>query len=154
MSDNSWAHLKNNNIALRFACFNNNLDAAKALLDREMQLHISGSSRDPLTDACILGYFAMARLFLDRGADPCSSSGQYTALGFAAERGYYDICSLLLSKGANLLAPHKGKTVLTQYACDNRNSLSSEEIQQQIDSLMDAWLNGPHPSQVQRRANQ
>ena len=153
MSDNSWAHLKNNNIALRFACFTNNLDKATILLDRGMQLHIPGSSQDPLIDACIQGDFAMVHLLLNRGADPCSSNGQHTALGFAAERGYYDVCILLLSKGANLFAPHKGKTVLTQYGCDNRNALSSEEIQQQIDSLMDAWLNGPHPSQVQRRAN-
>jgi len=147
---------------LRWAVINGNYEMTLGLLDRGAKIQFfgssCGSSWNLLIDASYTGCLPIVRLLLDCGADPCSSgaypctrgappypcsrSGQLTALGIAADRGYHDVCMLLLSKGADLLAPHRSGTALTQYGFLNRralNSLSYEEIQQQIASLEAAW---------------
>jgi len=94
---------------------------------------------------------------LEKGADPCTRSNYWTALGKAAIYADLEICLLLLSYGADLLETMFGtvgnikrnSTALELYG--EFYGIDSEKKEKECKMLQLAWSNGPHPSQVKRR---
>jgi len=67
------------------------------------------------------------------------------------------VCSLLIARGANLMAIHKGSNILAIYGSTSThhpNYPPFVSFETQKDKLMEQWRMGPHPSQVQRRADE
>jgi hypothetical protein len=148
--------LKGRSTLLRWAVINGNYEMTEGLLIRGAKIQIDDLWNE-LIDACINGSFFIVRLLLDYGADPCSGSDDFTALGFAAQQGNYNVCSLLIARGANLMAIHKGSNILAIYGITS--TLHPDyppfvSFETQKARLMNQWRMGPHPSQVQRRADE
>jgi hypothetical protein len=114
---------------------------------------MNGFGCDALLFACVYDSLTVAALLLDRGADPNTSTDNWTALGAAASYDYHDVCLLLLSRSADLMAPmlYDGRTALEMYGEYMHPSLSPAELAARRAALVAAWEEGPHPSQVQRR---
>ena len=124
------------------------------LLDRGAGLSAkSETGCDALFYACRNDCLSVAALLLDRGADPNTSDGSFTALGTAALNGNHDVCLLLLSRSADLMAPMPGggRSALDMYGEGTDLRFSPAELAARRAALVAAWEEGPHPSQVQRR---
>jgi hypothetical protein len=122
------------------------LKLVKSLLNRNANVNArSNMSWDALMCASSQNHITVVNLLLEKGANPCSGDGYKTALGLAAENGYHEVCLLLLSKGADLMAIHNRRTVLSCY--QRRASLNPPEQSIKRAEIEKAWYNGPHPSQ-------
>ena len=62
--------------------------------------HPDSSGRTPLMAAAVNGYVAMARLLLQRGADPNRRAPGGSVLDFARRGGSAEVIELLLGAGA------------------------------------------------------
>ena len=135
------------------------MELATGLLDRGSEVHArDNGGDDALSSTSWVGHLPVAALLLDRGADPCSRSYKWTALGVAAAFGRHPVVLLLLSRGADLAATMTGysgqelKTALEW--CGRHTSLSNKELEQRREEMRAAFAAGPHPSQVQRRRDE
>ena len=81
----------------------------------------------------------------------------------AANNDHPEVCLLLLSKGIDLMAMSNGNITALDYYGDDLNSnpptharpaLTDEVKEQRRELLRDAFAEGPHPSQVQRRKDE
>jgi ankyrin repeat protein len=106
------------NISLLYnACMFNHLELVKKLLDLNAKFIRVKDGWDPIMIASQYGFYNMVKLLLDRGADPNSGNGHFTALGQAAIYNHIEVCILLISRGANLMTKlWKNNTALTAYA--------------------------------------
>ena len=91
--------------ALHLAAYFGRLRAVQELLDRGVDptAWASGSLRvQPLHSAVSAGHDAVARLLVERGADPDQAQdGGYTPLHAAAQNGLGGLCDFLIAHGAN-----------------------------------------------------
>ena len=73
---------------LHWACFGGQLELVTGLLDSGSDLHARDTyGQDALFCTSRKGHVPVAALLLDRGADPCTRCGRWTALGAAAAWG-------------------------------------------------------------------
>lgn len=86
-------------------------NAVKLFLDSGMPLSAKSPDKDPtgmdaLFAACLTGQESVARLLLERGADPNATSLEHhTPLAAAAGKGNTGVVALLLTKGARIDTP-------------------------------------------------
>ena len=132
------------------------LELVQGLVEAGSDLHAKDNhGQDALYWASIYNRLAVAAYLLDRGADPCTRSNSFTALGGAAWRGYQEMCVLLLSRGADLLAVMTGygavedRTALDLYG--TTRILTPLQREQRRQALREAFAEGPHITQVRRR---
>jgi ankyrin repeat protein len=106
------------NITLLYnACMFNHLALVEKLLDLNAKFIRVKGGWDAIMIASQFGFYNMVKLLLDRGADPNSGNGHFTALGQAAIYNHIEICILLISRGANLMTKlWEDDTALTAYA--------------------------------------
>ena len=99
------------------ACMFNHLELVEKLLDLNAKFIRVKGGWDAIMIASQFGFYNMVKLLLDRGADPNSGNGHFTALGQAAIYNHIEICILLISRGANLMTKlWEDDTALTAYA--------------------------------------
>lgn len=145
---------------LHYACLFSNFSLVKELVKRGSNINDKNANAiDPLYQA-IHGHnknLQIISFLLEKGADPCSKTNYWTALGQAAIYADLEICLLLLSYGANLLETMYGtvgnvkrhSTAIELYG--EFYGIDYEKKEKECKMLHLAWSNGPHPSQVKRR---
>ena len=88
---------------LHYACDGGELELVQGLVERGSDLHAKDDAgEDALYLAVNNKKLTVATYLLDRGADPCTRTDDWTVLGWAAFRGYHEMCLLLVSHGADL----------------------------------------------------
>lgn len=140
-----------------FACMGGHFELVQFLLEKGCNLHTKTISSD-----CDALYYVvtnknipLATFLLNQGADPCTRTNNWTALGYAASYGNQQMCLLLLSYGADIEATmscgrkDQNRTVIELYG--EFSSLSHKIIKERRAALISAWRSGPHISQVRRR---
>ena len=154
------AAITSKNTFLHYACLFNNFGLVKELVKRGYNIHAKNCNGIDALYQAVQGHnknFHIISFLLEKGADPCTYSNYWTALGQAAIYADLEICLLLLSYGANLLETMHGtvgnikrnSTAIQLYGeFYGINFIKKEKECQQLQL---AWLNGPHPSQVKRR---
>ena len=162
---------------LHMASMGHQLELIEALLDRKSDIHARDHDGDDALKAAFVNERSDAidtvKLLISRGADPCTVGWKgVTAVMSAIQNRDITSALYLLSKGADLnaeangdsfaemrpqarlgfpaLAPPKRSTAM-DYVFMNW-LLSSSEKAAYSDSLRKAFAEGPHPSQVHRRA--
>jgi len=83
------------------------------LVERLLELGSDLRAKNKIgADACFFAASgnkpAVVTFLLDRGADPCTKSNNWTMLGWASYKGYQELCVLLIFRGADLLAVMRG----------------------------------------------
>jgi len=140
-----------------FACMGGHFEVVRFLLEKGCNLHAK-----TINPGCDALYYVvtnknipLATFLLNQGADPCTKTNNWTALGSAASLGDQQMCLLLLSYGADI-----EETMSCGRKSQNRNaleiygdlsSLSQTIIKERRAALIAAWRSGPHISQVRRR---
>lgn len=93
---------KRGSTPLILACYYNNSDIVRFLIDKVKD--INGSSKDgsPLMAAAVKGYNSIVKMLLEAGANPnAEDANQTTALHYAAMFKNYDLAVMLIEAGAN-----------------------------------------------------
>ena len=129
----------------------------RELLDRGANLHsLDGDGWTALHFAATGGHFAVATLLLNRGIDlHALDTWSYTALHRACFNDHLDCAVLMLSRGSDLMAiGNKGVTALSRYAHWVDPPLSEQVKNLRRLILRNAFAEGPHPTQVQRRRDE
>ena len=129
----------------------------RELLDRGANLHSLGTfGWTALHYAVIGGHLAVATLLLNRGIDlHASEVWSRTALHLACFYDRLDCAVLMLSRGSDLMArDNEGLTALSHYAQYANPPLSEQVKNQRRLILQNAFAEGPHPIQVQRRRDE
>ena len=139
-------------------------DLVEELLERGANVHaFHMNGWAALTFAAGRGHYHILTILCDRGADPNQrrDATNVTALGRAAFRDHVDCCTMLLARGADLFTTWDGSSAIDTYggAFENaefptRPPLTKKEKKQRILALHAAFAAGPHPSQVERRAEE
>lgn len=94
---------------LILACYYNNTDVVKYLINEVDDINGSNKDGSPLMAAAVKGYNTIARLLLNAGADPnLEDMNQTTALHYAAMFKNHELALLLLEAGAD---PHHKNNV-------------------------------------------
>jgi ankyrin repeat protein len=105
--------------ALLFAAQQGDVESAQLLLAADASLNdrdAAGTSR--LVRAAHSGHTALARMLLDRGADPNTAGSGYTALHAAVLRGDLALVQALVAKGAHVDATITAGTPVRKYGLD------------------------------------
>ena len=139
---------------LHWACREGHIDLARGLLDRKANIHQrDNSGRNALMWASYNGHVPVLVLLISRGADVnVRNNIGRTALAYAALKDNLPACLYLTSQKADLLSlDNDGKSVLERYGQFKGISISEEVKKQHIETLREAWLIGPHPSQCWAR---
>ena len=129
----------------------------RELLDRGANLQSVGSSEwTALHFAARGGHYPVATLLLDRGVDLHALDDlRCTALHIACFNDHLDCAVLMLSRGSDLMAiGNKGVTALSRYAHWVDPPLSEQVKNLRRLILRNAFAEGPHPTQVQRRRDE
>jgi len=134
---------------LHRVCSRGHLELACGLLDLGASVNARDNSGwDALLCASDGDHPAVVTLLLDRGADPCSRSKDYSALHLAAYNNNLQVCLSLLNRGADLLAlTVSQRNALQEYGKGAFPRITDEEKEQCRNLLRAAWVAGPHPSQ-------
>jgi hypothetical protein len=144
-------------VALHAASLGGSEGLVRELLDRGANLHSLGfGGWTALHYAARGGHVAVATLLLNRGINlHALSTSSYTALHVACYKDHLDCAVLMLSRGSDLMARNiHGRTALSQYAYYVNSPLSEQVKNQRRLILQNAFAEGPHPSQVQRRRDE
>jgi hypothetical protein len=161
--DNSLLNRKartSENTLLHYACLFSNLVLVKELVKRGSNIHLKNSNAIDALYQAVQGHnknFPIISFLLEKGADPCSKTKYWTALGWASIYADLEICLLLLSYGADLLETMYGtvgkikenSTAIELYG--EFYGIDWTKKEKECKMLQLAWLNGPHPTQVKRR---
>jgi hypothetical protein len=139
-----------------------NTDLCRELLDLGADVNAVNKNNETvlyIVSSC--GYQVNSlMLFLQRGANPnILTNRRWTALLSASINGYIKNCILLLLKGADLMQLGTNNNsnsleVYGVYAGMNGIKLDEDDIKHHKECMQKVFANGPHPSQVQRRANE
>ena len=143
--------------ALHAASFGGSEGLVRELLDRGANLHSLGPyGWTALRYSAREGHVAVATLLLNRGIDlHALNAYSCTALHYACYNDYLDFAVLMLSRGSDLMArTNYGWTALSHYAYYVNSPLSEQVKNQRRLILQNAFAEGPHPSQVQRRRDE
>jgi ankyrin repeat protein len=129
---------------------------ARELIKRGANIHAKDKfGEDALMFASQKGHVAVVKLLLEFGADPNTSNlSCWTALGWAASFDCLEVCVLLLEAGADLRGAIGIKPGETELYGRFPYHLSCEVKAERRKLLLKAFINGPHPSQIQRRKNE
>ena len=140
-----------------FSCMGGHFEVVQFLLEKGCNLHAK-----TINPGCDALYYVVANkniplatFLLNQGADPCTRTNNWTALGCAASFGDQQMCLLLLSYGADIEATmscgrkDQNRTILELYG--DLSILSHKIIKEHCAALIAAWHSGPHISQVRRR---
>jgi hypothetical protein len=134
------------------------MELAGALLERGADVHAKSSSgRDACYWACYKGNLALVALLLDKGASPHTRVPNYhSCISLAAAYDHLPVVLLLISKGADLLEPtFNNRTALEWWGEHKHNPrLSRAELASRRAEALAAFRAGPHPREVQRRADE
>jgi hypothetical protein len=132
---------KYNHSLLYNASISGNAGLVRELLNRGADINARAHSGwNALMIAATLNKFSVVSLLLERGADPCSTSSNISALQAAADYANRDVCLLLMSKGANLMENNRGPSVLERYGKSKYNPrLTTEELEEDRKALLGAW---------------
>lgn len=124
--------------ALTIACYYNNKEAAKLLLDAGAAPDlIDGMGNSALMGACFKGNYEVASLLLAAGATiDMQNANSATALTFAATFGQSGIVKLLLEKGANPFIKDRFGKNPVDYAEVQHNELCYEMLAAAANSLL------------------
>ena len=130
-------------------------DLARSLLDRRADLN--QRDRDgfnALAHASMTGFVPTLELLVSRGADVNTRSrAGFTALFWAAQFDHVPACLCLISRGADLMVKNDaGWTILGKYGGSADPPISAQQKEQRCEILRNAFAEGPHISQVRRRA--
>lgn len=121
------------------AVYFGNQDAVEALLDDGVDVNsrnIEGNGDSPLHVAAVVSDLEMARLLLDRGADPNAMSEDGTPLSYAVYVGDAEMAELLLVVGATDIRPPDGSWNEIEYW-----GLGAGEVPTSHEALgLDSWL--------------
>jgi len=137
------------------------IELIKTLLDLGCDINaVNDRGETVLHLASDLGSIEIIKLLLKRGADlNILSHYNLSPLHNAAYSSDIDICILLLENGANLMQEGEpsvldlyGKSFLLD--CDIYFDEIEQEIEKEKERMRIVFANGPHPSQIQRRANE
>ena len=131
-------------------------DLARSLLDRKADVNQRDvNGLDALSQASFAGFVPTLELLVSRGADVnyrCTNTA-LTALFWAALFDHVPACLFLISRGADLMIrPHEEWTIFGKYGESAEPPLSAEQKEQRCEILRNAFAEGPHISQVRRRA--
>ena len=133
------------------------MELAGALLERGADVHAKTSNgHDACWCACRSGNLALVALLLDKGASPHTTPPNYhSCISYAASRDHLPVVLLLISKGADLLEPTRdNRTAVEWWGESKRNPLSPAELASRRAEALVAFRDGPHPCEVQRRADE
>lgn len=87
---------------LILACYYNNIDVVKLLIDKVKDINGSTKDGSPLMAAAVKGYNTIAKLLLDAGANPnAEDANKTTALHYATMFKNYDLAVMLLAAGSD-----------------------------------------------------
>jgi len=139
-----------------------NTDLCRELLDLGADVNaVNKNNETVLYIVASCGYQVNSLiLFLQRGANPnILTNSNWTALLSASINGYIKNCILLLLKGADLMQLGTNNNsnsleVYGVYAGMNGIILDEDDIKHHKECMQNVFADGPHPSQVQRRANE
>jgi ankyrin repeat protein len=117
--------------ALSFAVKNGNTMITKVLLEHRSKSSNMGSGNSAsLCTAARRGFYEIAKLLLDHGAEPNSTPSRPTPLELAAREGHTDIVNLLTRRGAIFNEPcSKGLTPLQWAATNGRYAVVESLLQ-------------------------
>ena len=130
-------------------------DLARSLLDRKADLNQQdGIGLNALSHASMTGFVPTLELLVSRGADlNTRSKCGLTALFWAAYGDCIPACLYLISRGADLMVKDDaGWNILGRYGEATDPPISAEQKEQRCEILRNAFAEGPHISQVRRRA--
>jgi hypothetical protein len=142
---------------LHSACRGGHQELSEGLLARGADLLALTSTG---VDACFLAScssnVALVTMLLSRGANiHTRSTYGWTSVSIASAFDRLPVVLLLISKAADLLAPlNSGRTALELWGEHADPSLSPSVLAERRATALAAWLEGPHASQVQRRADE
>ena len=143
---------------LHSSCNGAHLKLAGALIERGADVLAKASGgRDVCWWACVSGNLPLLSLLLDKGASPHTREGDYqSCTSIATSFDHLPVVLLLISKGADLMEPVDGNfTALDLWGMFKQgHPLSPAELASRRAEALAAFRAGPHPSQVQRRADE
>ena len=136
----------------------NIMELVGALLERGADLHAQDlGGADACVRACTSGRTALVNMLLDKGASPHTRlRNGHTCITFAALFDFLSVVLLLISKGADLMErTEDNRTALEWWGEYMLNSpLSHAELAERRAVVFAAFRAGPHPREVQRRADE
>ena len=143
-------------VALHTASWGGSEGLVRELLDRGANLHSLCGGWTALHYAARGGHLAVVTLLLNRGIDlHALNTSSSTALHLACFNDNLDCAVLMLSRGSDLMArDFVGRTALSDYSCLADPPLSEQVKNQRRLILQNAFAEGPHPTQVQRRRDE
>ena len=138
---------------LIMASFGGHVDLIQGLLERKADIHARDADGwDSVMYAASNGHLPALTLLMNSGASMTTTTSiGWNALMLAARRDRLSCCLFLLSRGCDLrLVDNQGRSALDLYDTFFNNH-SNEIKNQRRQILRDAFAEGPHPSQIQRR---
>jgi len=148
---------QNGRTLLHYSCRGGHQELSEGLLARGADLlALTSMGVDACYLACYSGNVALVTMLLSRGANPNTRDTEgWTSVSTAAAFDRLPVVLLLISKAADLMAPlNDGRTALDLWGEYARPSLSPSVLAERRATALAAWLEGPHASQVQRRADE
>ena len=148
--------LSRGDTALMAACRSGNFELVRDLLKKGADVKSKNSEgADALRLSCWRGQTNICAVLLENGAEPNLVITGWTSLGVAARKDFLPVCLVLLAHGADLTTKmFDGRNALDWYGSMTTPALSDVELGERVKSLKEAFAEGPHPTQVQRRADE
>ena len=132
---------------LNYAVLEGHVELVRGLLSRGSDVDAKDEHDETVLSIAVWdANLELTEVLLDFGADPDSANEEGPVLHIAARWDRPELCRLLVSKGADLMRVFRGNTALCEYG--HRVHLEEEAKNVARDTLLEAFLNGPHPSQV------
>lgn len=132
---------------LNYAVLEGHVELVRGLLSRGCDVDAKDEHEENVLSIAVWdANIELAEILLDFGADPDSANEEGPVLHIASRWDRPELCRLLVSKGADLLRIFRGNTALCEYG--HRVHLEDEAKSAARDTLLEAFRNGPHPSQV------
>ena len=142
---------------LHLSCLGGHQELSEGLLARGADLHATTvGGLDACYLACYSGNVALVTMLLCRGASPHTKlDSGFTGISIAAAYDRLPVVLLLISNAADLMEPtNDGRTALEMWGERSKSPPSHAVVAERRATVLTAWLEGPHASQVQRRADE
>ena len=138
---------------LHYASMDGNTDLIQGLLERKADIHARDViGWDAMMISAMRNHLPALTLLFNSGSDmTATDSGGRNALMFAAENNSLECAVYLLSRGCDLrIVDNQGRNAIDLYGLYTNINDEIKEQRRQI--LRDAFAEGPHISQIRRRA--